>query len=333
VPETTLADSSSGELTFAAPSLAERFGLCEGERFAEEPSVASCTGTLIGADLVLTAGHCFIDEADCRQHRFIFGFHYLGPQRLRPLSLDDVRTCQRLVVHHRGASSADRFDLAVVELDRPAEGVFRPATLDLTRQSVTPDALLTATGFMGGVPAKVDASARVAAPNMVGAEIFTAWFDTIQGSSGMPLLNESSQVVGIHVRGLPDFTSEDGCARSVRIAESDGGLTEDVAHLDPVLAELCEHRPYLVACRGTASNAGAPDCGFVPVSRAPPYASFVLLLLMTTLAQWRRRGTSLSSTPRVEARPGARVAARALPLAREEDPSRKLPLPQHQIRS
>ncbi len=295
VPETAIAHSSSDNLTFAAPTLSERFGLCEGERYAEEQSVASCTGTLIGADLVLTAGHCFVDEADCRKHRFVFGFHYLKPQHLRPLTRDDVRTCERLIVHQRGASSTDRYDYAVVELDSAAGGAFRPATLDSTRQSITTDALLTATGFMGGLPAKVDASARVVEPNAGSADIFTARFDTIQGSSGMPLLNASSQVVGIHVRGLPDFSPEDDCARSLHIEESRQHLTEDVAHLDPVLAQLCAHGPYLEACGGTALIPGSPNCAFGPVSRPPPRVAFAILLLMTTLAGWRwrtRRGSA-----------------------------------------
>lgn len=47
-----------------ALSLMERLDVCEDEPFAHQPSVVGCSSSLVGPDLMLTAGHCF-DLGDC----------------------------------------------------------------------------------------------------------------------------------------------------------------------------------------------------------------------------------------------------------------------------
>jgi hypothetical protein len=48
----------SGPFAATTPSWGDLDGPCPGERFADQPAAAFCTGVLVDWDLVLTAGHC-----------------------------------------------------------------------------------------------------------------------------------------------------------------------------------------------------------------------------------------------------------------------------------
>ena len=47
-----------------AATLEDAYSLCPSEAFLDQPTAASCSGTLIDDDLVLTAGHCVENDAD-----------------------------------------------------------------------------------------------------------------------------------------------------------------------------------------------------------------------------------------------------------------------------
>ena len=49
--------------------------LCLGERFAHDPTAASCTATLIADDVVVTHGDCVRSQADCANARFVFNYY------------------------------------------------------------------------------------------------------------------------------------------------------------------------------------------------------------------------------------------------------------------
>jgi len=48
--------------------------LCPAEKFREQAIGAFCSGSLVGEDLVLTAGHCITSEAKCADTKLVFGF-------------------------------------------------------------------------------------------------------------------------------------------------------------------------------------------------------------------------------------------------------------------
>jgi hypothetical protein len=61
-----ITDNGNGTFTIAGETLADQFNpLCDGERFGNQPAAANCTATLIGPDVVITAGHC-LDENGVR---------------------------------------------------------------------------------------------------------------------------------------------------------------------------------------------------------------------------------------------------------------------------
>ena len=58
----------------SSTTLKEYTNLCEGERFGDEPSIATCTGFLIGEDLLATAGHCMTGPATCASSAWVFDY-------------------------------------------------------------------------------------------------------------------------------------------------------------------------------------------------------------------------------------------------------------------
>ena len=55
---------ADGDYQVDAPSHGEQQMLCAGEQFADQVAAASCSGVLVGPDLVVTAGHCLGVSAD-----------------------------------------------------------------------------------------------------------------------------------------------------------------------------------------------------------------------------------------------------------------------------
>ena len=53
--------------------------LCADEAYALQPIIGRCSGTLIGEDLVLTAGHCFDEDDDAETSVFVFNWRYEAP--------------------------------------------------------------------------------------------------------------------------------------------------------------------------------------------------------------------------------------------------------------
>ena len=66
---------ANGQPYLITETFERRKGLCPGETFGQQPAGAFCSGTLVGEDLVLTAGHCIKDESSCATARIVFGFN------------------------------------------------------------------------------------------------------------------------------------------------------------------------------------------------------------------------------------------------------------------
>ena len=230
-----------GESTdLATISFGEALKLCPGEKFAEQPIGAFCSGTLVGKDLVLTAGHCITDEASCADARFVFGYNIDGAGKAAKTTVPskDVYGCKKIVgrdldKEHSGyiglALNIAKYilnlagpDYAVVQLDRPVEG---RQPLPINRKvfdKPKADEPVFVIGHPVGLPVKVAGGAKVRKYGF--KAFFTTDLDTFGGNSGSAVFNAKTNLIeGILVRGGTDFKDTPaGCKTQVKLGQDEG---------------------------------------------------------------------------------------------------------------
>ncbi|KAF0127138.1 MAG: periplasmic protease [Elusimicrobia bacterium] len=236
-----------GTARVATANFGEAVGLCPSERFREQPVGAFCSGSLVGEDLVMTAGHCIVDEAQCADTRLVFGYAVTerGKAANTTVPAADVYSCKKIIkrdldkpptgtVGLIGAIVGNILDTtgpdyALIQLDRKVTDR-RP--LPINRGSkVKQGTGVFVIGHPVGLPLKVAGDARVRSSKFMRAH-FTADLDTFGGNSGSPVFNvKTKKIEGILVRGGTDFVkSPEGCTVSYSVGQNDG-KGEAVTHV------------------------------------------------------------------------------------------------------
>lgn len=136
--------------------------LCVGEPFAEQPMQASCSGTLIDDDLILTAGHCVAQENACANYRWVFNNHYVAAGVRHAIEPEDIFSCRRIEVISAGDFTRGESDYAIVRLDRSAVPRFQPAPLRRVGGPLDRGQHVKVVGFPDGIPAKIDTQGNAA---------------------------------------------------------------------------------------------------------------------------------------------------------------------------
>lgn len=220
--------TTATRMYYKAKTFQTSYSLCSGERFAEQPTAAFCSGSLIGKNKVVTAGHCIKDESDCSQTRFVFDYKVSSKDKSPTYtSKSKVYSCKRII---NTQLTGNGLDFAVVELDRDVLDR-EPVSLELGNSAAANDSVFVI-GHPVGLPAKVTLGGVVRNSN---GNYFVTNLDTYGGNSGSPVFNGiTKKQVGILVRGEQDFTYSNGCYKSNRCTEN-GCRGEDVTHIKTVL--------------------------------------------------------------------------------------------------
>jgi hypothetical protein len=93
---TFLEDGSKAKLSTEQYGASMR--LCKKERFFSQPASSFCSASLIGPDLMLTAGHCIETEAACAKTSFVFGFQMNSEtEAVTTVPATDVVKCLKIV--------------------------------------------------------------------------------------------------------------------------------------------------------------------------------------------------------------------------------------------
>lgn len=222
VKASDLTRQPDGSYTLATERYGDAYQLCGSEPFVSQPTGCFCSGFLVAADLVATAGHCVKNQADLAGMRFVFGFRMVDADQARTsFAAKDVYAGRTLIGRKL---SQDGTDWALVRLDRPVVGR-QPVKLR-TQGKIGNAQKLFVLGHPCGLPQKYAPGARVR--DNTPTPFFVANLDTYGGNSGSPVFNATTvRVEGILVRGENDFVSNGGCYVSM-VCPTTGCRGEDV---------------------------------------------------------------------------------------------------------
>lgn len=263
-----------GSYSISAFSLEEERGLCEDELFANQPVAASCSGTLIDDDLVLTAGHCISPQRPCSSFNYVFDYYLDGPNLLAPIQDEDVYRCERVFLERDAQVDEITPDYVIIQLDRPVEGPHAPVDIRPASALERNDPL-SMIGFGSGLPAKIDSGASVADPPTPERDFFIANLDAFEGHSGSATFDSNAELAGILIGGrVPDYvvSPEEDCARVNVFQDSEAGeVVHDIATIVRALCDegwerdtLCETAACVGDSCGTPSPPVDGGSGVVP---------------------------------------------------------------------
>lgn len=218
-------DPSSGAYKLFTQSFAQKMGLCPSEPFRDQPTGPVCTATLVGEDLLLTAGHCVLNEMECAKSRFVFGFSITEAGGSAPsiVPATEVYTCAEVVsryVNHT-STNAVRADYALVRLDRKVAG-HKIVPIARDGDLAKGDSVFML-GYPSGLPLKVVGGATVRDSSAPG--FFIADMDAFGGNSGSPIFNERTHAIeGVLFAGDQDYAlnEDETCVIVSRRGQNEG---------------------------------------------------------------------------------------------------------------
>ncbi|WP_306736098.1 trypsin-like serine peptidase [Marimonas arenosa] len=159
----------------------------------------TCSGFLIGPDLLLTNEHCINNAETCRTMTAVFGFEFdAGGQ----LQIGPQVGCKQ--VEERFLNVA--LDASVVKLDRAPGPDFGQISVAANAASVaTPMVIVQHPGSQPKQISILDCAAgEIRVDGRAQATDFTHTCDTAGGSSGAPVFDAHGALVGLHHFGFQD---------------------------------------------------------------------------------------------------------------------------------
>lgn len=191
-------------------------GVCSNQRFADQPTLAYCSGTLVGPDIVLTAGHCLATRA-CASMAFVFHYAYRSAEQdvnavAEWIPAAHVYRCAEVIAAvDEGEPGAD---YAIIRLDR-AVTVAAPAPL--AGPTIVRNERAVVIGHPSGLPQKIGLGQMWLEQRPATHVAHDA--DTLRGVSGGGLFNARGELVGVHVLGNGNAYVHDSAAQCEVLAQ------------------------------------------------------------------------------------------------------------------
>lgn len=208
-------------------------GICSDQKFSEQITSANCSGFLVGADLLVTAGHCMKSQGHCLNAKWIFDYavtekgqteHFIEPS--------SVYSCAEIIEQELNRSSLD--DYALIRLDRKVSDR-EPLTFRRSGEIAKNEEVFVV-GHPTGLPTKVSDDSFVRTNHK--KAYFSTNLDTFGGNSGSAVFNaQTGDVEGILVRGEVDYTykTNRGC-KVPKFCSMTGCRGEEVTRITNIIA-------------------------------------------------------------------------------------------------
>ena len=228
-----------GGVKLKTANFGERLNLCPDEKFREQTIGAFCSGSLVGEDLVMTAGHCVKNETDCQNTRMVFGYGVkkAGAEAVTTLAASEVYSCAKIVKRFLGGEPGSAnptgqnlgADFALLKLDRKVSG-HKPLPVARVTSLKKGEGIFVI-GHPVGLPVKIAGDAKVRDNG------HRAWFttdlDTFGGNSGSAVFNaRNNRIEGILVRGGRDFIPSPAGCNIHYVLPQGGGKGESVTKIE-----------------------------------------------------------------------------------------------------
>ncbi len=203
--------------------------LCSSEPFREQSTWAHCSGSLIGDDVILTAGHCVVDAKDCQSAYYVFDYKLDGREKIfSQVSANSVYTCSEII--YTSAHDKNLADFALIRLDRKVED---RKPLALSDKEVLIEDKLMMVGYPSGYPTKFTFDGKIR--SLTQSNYMTIAIDAYTGNSGSSVFDqETHQIVGVLSRGEKDYVLKNSCLVSNVCDEEVGCRGEDVTRIEQV---------------------------------------------------------------------------------------------------
>lgn len=203
-----------------APLYKDIYKLCSKERFREQVAAASCSGTLIDKDIILTAGHCVGNgRMDCTTYSWVFDYRATsGKQANVIVPSSSVYKCKEIIKAQ--VDLVKNVDFALIRLDRNVTDR-RPIDIRLTGK-ISDKEKIAAIGHPRGLPTKITDDGDILENAL---HYMKSNLDTYTVNSGSGVFNErTGELEGVLISGLLDFETDDsaGCTKSKTYKKSEG---------------------------------------------------------------------------------------------------------------
>jgi hypothetical protein len=290
---------AGGGVSIESDTWGEQAELCPGERFADQPAAAFCTGVLLDWDKVLVAAHC-ARQLPLGEFSVVFGFYYRAPGDLAVDARDVYQPIEVVAEALDGPATEPRLDYAWLRLARRVGAPRAPAPVHVVPPEPGPAEQLLFVGANGGVPLKADTGALLRDARLESGDYFIADTDSSHGASGGGAFDRHLGLLGILARGGSDFDeTTDGCRSSRRLPSA---LAEEqftyafqavdgLCRNDATSSSLCR-ADCPNPCLASAKAAGMSGCSAARGRLHSPWLGLAMLLPILIRRRARRVGVS-----------------------------------------
>lgn len=247
--------SNPSEVGYSNQTLGERYNLCSSERFWFQPAFSGCSASLIGDDLVLTAGHCITEAWSCDAIAVVFNYQMQSESNWPTLTSDDFYRCSEVIV--------DRFDhnqeidYAIFRLDRPVADPLSAVPVAGAVSRVTVGQPLVSVGHPLGLPTKIVEGVANETGVASGYASYHTTIDLQGGSSGSPVFDDSGVIVGIMTAQAGRDFQDNSAACNTYYEVSEGGNAGYVRYAHFAIRHYCS----VTGEEGDLCGSLTPQCG------------------------------------------------------------------------
>lgn len=195
-------------------NLGEVYRFCTYKEFLTEKLWSNCSGTLIGKDLILTAGHCISKLEDCQTKSYVFD--YADNDTILEIQNNPSRIyrCKKIVAWSQPIPQLQLVDYAIVQLDRE---VLDRDPIQVSKKDLSTENDILSYGHPLGLPQKLlrgFISKENAEKNKnIKLPYYQANLSSHPGLSGGGVYDFEANLVGILVRGEGNIEYDDRCRR------------------------------------------------------------------------------------------------------------------------